>query len=63
MFAATGISIGDRNVEMVKHELERLNIRLLAEDTGSNYGRTIDFKPACGTMTVRSVGRKTVQVY
>jgi len=57
MFTTNGISIGERNIEMVKRELERLRIRLLAEDTGLNYGRTVDFNPETGTMTVKSVGR------
>ena len=42
MFATTGNSIGDRNVAMVKQELNRLHIRLVAEDTGANFGRTVE---------------------
>ncbi len=57
MFITTGISIGERNVEMVKQELLRLKIKLLAEDTGLNYGRTVTFNPTDGSMTVKSVGR------
>ncbi len=57
MFAASGFNIGDRNVERVRHELERLRIRLLAADTGHNYGRTVGFDPRDGSMAVRSVGR------
>lgn len=57
MFATSGISIGDRNVTTVKKELERLRIRLLAEDTGADYGRTVVFDPLNGQMTVKSIGR------
>lgn len=57
MFATTGIGIGERNIGRVKLELERLNLRLLAEDTGLNYGRTVEFNPETGAMTVKSVGR------
>ncbi len=58
MFKTQGaFSIGDRNVSMVKHELKRLNIRLTAEDTGADYGRTVEFCTQSGIMTVRSVGR------
>lgn len=33
--------VGDRNVEAVKAKLMQMRIRILAEDTGKNYGRTI----------------------
>ncbi|MCX7614202.1 MAG: chemotaxis protein CheD [Clostridiales bacterium] len=57
MFATSGKSIGERNVEMVKQELQRLRIRILAEDTGANYGRTVEFDPEDGSMVVKSVGK------
>lgn len=57
MFITSGMSIGERNVEVVKRELKRLNIRLLAEDTGANYGRTVEFSPFNGKMIVKTVGR------
>ena len=57
MFATSGVSIGDRNVETVKKELSRLKIRLVAEDTGANYGRTVVFDPIDGTMLVKSIGK------
>ena len=55
MFASAGMSIGERNVLTVKNELRRLRIALLAEDTGSNYGRTVEFHSEDGSMTVKSV--------
>ncbi|MDF2685992.1 MAG: protein CheD [Clostridia bacterium] len=62
MFATSGISIGDRNVEAVKSELSRLKIRIVAEDTGSNYGRTVELNPENGIVTVKSMikGNKTL---
>lgn len=57
MFVTSGISIGERNVEMVKKELRRLNIRLKAEDTGANYGRTVEFNTSDGTMIIKTAGR------
>ena len=38
------LRVGERNVEAVKKKLSELNIRLLAEDCGLNYGRTILFR-------------------
>lgn len=57
MFATTGASIGERNVETVKRELHKLRIRLVGEDVGLNYGRTVEFNPKDGSMTVKSIGK------
>jgi chemotaxis protein CheD len=57
MFECKGESIGDRNVAAVKKELLLLKIRLIAEDTGANYGRTLSFNPTSGLMSVKSVGK------
>lgn len=51
------LRIGDRNVEAVKEKLARLRIPILAEDTGLNYGRTIEFNPETGELLIKSVGR------
>lgn len=50
--------IGDRNVEATKRKLAELKIKLLAEDTGLNYGRTIEFHPETGDLHIRSVGKE-----
>lgn len=57
MFAtqSSGMNIGERNVAAVKEQLKRLGIRIVAEDTGKNYGRTVEFDPKTGAMTVKSV--------
>lgn len=49
--------IGDRNVEATKIKLAQLGIPIIAEDTGSNYGRTIEFYPENGTLLIKSVGK------
>lgn len=49
--------IGDRNVEATKDKLKSLGIKILAEDTGANYGRTIEFYPQTGELHIRSVGK------
>lgn len=51
------LRIGDRNVEASKNKLDKLGIRILAEDTGLNYGRTIIFYPETGELHVKSVGK------
>lgn len=47
--------IGPRNVESCKEMLKQYNIPLKAEDTGGNYGRTIEFDCSNGSLLVRSV--------
>jgi chemotaxis protein CheD len=59
MFVNSTINIGERNVEVVKRELYRLNIKLMAEDTGLNYGRTVKFSTEDGKMTVTAIGKGT----
>lgn len=56
-FAGTGDSmrIGPRNVESCKIKLSELGIPLLAEDTGGNYGRTIELNCESGILFIRSV--------
>lgn len=50
--------IGERNVEATKSKLKELGIAILAEDTGANYGRTIEFYPETGELHIRSVGKE-----
>lgn len=48
--------IGARNVQAVKETLKFLNIPLLSEDTGGNYGRTIEFSSETGVLLVKTIG-------
>ena len=50
-------NIGERNVAAVKKTLEGLNIRILSEDTGLNYGRTVYFYTETGSMVVKSFSK------
>ena len=51
------LRVGERNVEAVKDKLKKLGIRILAEDTGLNYGRTVEFYPETGDFIIKSVGK------
>ncbi|MEC0231544.1 MULTISPECIES: chemotaxis protein CheD [Paenibacillus] len=59
MFAFAGnndtMRIGPRNVESCKDMLNKYKIPILAEDTGANYGRTIEFLSETGILVIRSV--------
>ncbi len=50
--------IGERNVEATKLKLQSLGIPIKAEDTGANYGRTIEFYPENGVLLIKSVGKE-----
>lgn len=51
------MQVGDRNVEATKLKLKQLNIPILAQDTGANYGRTVIFYPETGEFHIKAVGR------
>ncbi len=54
------MKIGERNVAVTIKTLEELNIKLLAQDTGANYGRTVTFFPENGEFHIRAVGRNLI---
>lgn len=62
MFEVSGLSdvgnIGARNAEASKAKLKELGIRLLAEDTGLNYGRTVELHCETGEFYIKSVGKQ-----
>lgn len=51
------LRVGERNIEATKQKLNELRIRILAEDTGYNYGRTIEFYTETGKLLIKSVGK------
>lgn len=55
------LRIGERNVEATKEKLKELGIQIVAEDTGCNYGRTIEFYPETNELIIKAVG-KSVRV-
>lgn len=54
--------IGPRNVEAVKFELKRHGIPLVAENTGGNSGRTIEFNPATSILHIRTVNQGVSEI-
>ncbi|HJV46717.1 MAG TPA: chemotaxis protein CheD [Bacillota bacterium] len=61
MFAFSSSSdimrIGPRNVEACKEALHKENIRIVVEDTGGNWGRTIEIDCTTGLLQVRTVNQ------
>lgn len=50
-------NIGDRNAKTVKEILRREGIRIVAEDTGLNYARTMYFDSSTGVAKIKSFGK------
>ncbi|MDF2612665.1 MAG: CheD [Clostridia bacterium] len=48
--------IGTRNVAAVTQILDELAIPIVASDTGSNYGRTIELHTSTGILLVKTIG-------
>ena len=51
-------NIGARNAEASKMKLKQLGIPLKAEDTGLNYGRTVELYTETGEFHIKSVGKQ-----
>lgn len=50
-------SIGKRNADAIRNILQKEHIRLLAEDCGGNYGRTVEFSTEDFSFTIKSIGK------
>ena len=61
MFEVSGLSdmghVGERNAEEAKIMLKELKIPLIAEDTGLNYGRTVELNCETGDFQIKAVGK------
>ncbi|MBS4536027.1 chemotaxis protein CheD [Clostridium sp. D2Q-14] len=50
------LKIGERNVIAVKSKLKNLGIKVISEDTGGNFGRTIEFSSNDGSLLIKTIG-------
>jgi len=51
-------SIGDKNILAVRAKLKELGIKIVSEDVGLSYGRTIVFDPDTEELTVIKAGKQ-----
>ncbi len=51
------VKVGERNAEAARKKLRAMHIKLLAEDTGLNYGRTVIYYPETGEYVIKAVGK------
>jgi chemotaxis protein CheD len=50
--------IGDNNILKVREILNEKKIKIIAEDVGNDYGRTIDFFMESGDIKIKSLGQE-----
>ncbi len=60
--ASEMLRIGARNVSASKEMLQLLKIPILAEDTGGNYGRTIEISSENGKLMIRTIGHGVKEI-
>lgn len=56
------MKIGLRNAEAVRKALGELRIPIKADDTGGNYGRTIEFYSDTGVLLIKTIGHGVKEV-
>ena len=57
-----GPGIGGQNIISVKRILARRRIPVIAENTGGNYGRNVEFYLDSGKVMVRAIGREDKEI-
>ncbi|HAN51155.1 MAG TPA: chemotaxis protein CheD [Lachnospiraceae bacterium] len=55
--ASNTINVGDRNAQASRKKLKELGVRLVSEDCGLNYGRTVEIMSEDGRYVIKSVGK------
>lgn len=50
------LRIGERNTLASKKKLQELDVPIVAEDTGGNYGRTIELNSQDGNLLIKTIG-------
>lgn len=50
------LRVGYRNAEACKKKLKEEGIRIIAEDTGGNFGRTIELNSEDGSLKIKTIG-------
>ncbi len=60
--ASDMMRIGARNTVAAKEKLVELNIPIVSEDTGGNYGRTIELYSNDGKLLIKTIGHGVRQI-
>ncbi|MCL2099956.1 MAG: chemotaxis protein CheD [Oscillospiraceae bacterium] len=60
--AGAQFHIGERNVAMAQEMLRKLRIKLVAQDTGANYGRTVEIFAENGIYRIKAIAKGTKEI-
>lgn len=60
--ASSAMKVGEKNAESAKENFKKFGIKILAEDTGLNYGRTIEFYSEDGSLLIKAVGKEQKRI-
>jgi Chemotaxis protein; stimulates methylation of MCP proteins len=60
--ASEMMRIGSRNVASSKEMLGQLKIPIISEDTGGNYGRTIELSSNNGKLLIKTIGHGVKEI-
>ncbi|XGI83122.1 chemotaxis protein CheD [Halorutilales archaeon Cl-col2-1] len=55
-------SIGERNVAAVRRKLDSLGIPIESQDVGGDSGRSIEFDPETGCLTIKNANREVKEI-
>jgi chemotaxis protein CheD len=55
--ANDSLRVGERNAAAAREKLKAYKIKLISEDCGLNYGRTVEFYSETGDYMIKSVGK------
>jgi len=58
-FSSNGDSIGSRNIALAEQLLEEYGIPIVGSDVGGGHGRSIQFDPAAGELSIRTADEET----
>ncbi len=50
------LQVGQRNAAAVKDKINSIGIKIKAEDTGGNFGRTIELNSETGVLLIKTIG-------
>lgn len=56
--SSQSINIGEKNAIASRKKLKELGIPLIAEDTGLNFGRTVELNSETGAYLIKAVGKQ-----
>lgn len=56
------MQIGLRNAEAVRDKMKKLGIKIKADDTGGNFGRTIELNSENGALLIKTIGHGVKEI-